>query len=128
MAGIERGPALDGVAARRLAALTPEEAARAIAELVSRPVRGDVGRKALGAVARALLWGRPELSEERRHAIRAAALGLGVGEVVALLTEASAGLTMERDARRPDAELASLTLGHRTQGARTEHNRDRLAR
>lgn len=128
VSGIESGPALDGLVARRLAAFTPDEAAQVIADLVARAQRGPEERKALAAICRALLWGPPELPPERRKAIRSAASSLGLGPVTALLTEATAERALDRESRRLDPELAPLTLGHRTQIARVESNPDRIAR
>lgn len=128
MAGIEPGAALDGLAARRLAELTPEVAARVLSILVGRSGEAMHARKIVNACCRALLWGQPALSDERRVEIRAAAHSLGLGAVVALFTGASAALAADPDARRIDPELGALTLGHRKQFARTETDPDRIAR
>ena len=128
MAGIEPGPALDGLAARRLADLPAEMAARVLSELVGQAGDELHARKVVNACCRALLWGTPALSDERRIAIRAAAHALGLGTVVALFTGASAALSADPDARRIDPALAVLTLGHRKQFARTETDPDRIAR
>jgi hypothetical protein len=128
MAGIEAGPALDGLAARRLAALCPEEAAEALADLLGRASLDPLERKALQACTRALVWGEPELPEERRRAIRVAAASLGFGSVAALFSGAEAARPHEPEPPYIDPGLASLTLGHRKQFARTETDPDRIAR
>ncbi|MSP61211.1 MAG: hypothetical protein EXR72_12870 [Myxococcales bacterium] len=128
MAGIEPGPALDTLAARQLARLSPEIAARALAVLVGGASCGPHQRKAANALCRALLWGGADLDDLHRGAIRAAAHSLGLGWVVALFTEGSAALAFDPDARRVDPEIGSLTLGHRKQMARTESDRDRITR
>ena len=128
LAGIERGPALDGLAARWLSERTPEEAARSLDRLVGRPGLDQRQRKTLEALARAVLFGPPPLTDERRRAIRAAAFALGFGAVAALFTEASPALVRDEDARRLDPLMGSLSLGHRKQLARLERSPDRLVR
>jgi hypothetical protein len=130
LAGLEPGPLLDGAAARRLATLAPDDAARLLAELAAEPPTDDRVRKAVTALCRALVWGPPELPPERRRAIRAAAHALGLGLVTALFTDASPERSLDGDpaARRADPEVGALTLGHRKQAARTESARDRLIR
>jgi hypothetical protein len=131
MAGIQPGLLLDALAARRLCALTPDEAALALGELVAGARESDAARKALGAICRALLGAEdvaPAVSVEQRRAIRAAAAALGLGAVAALFTEATAERALDEEGRRIDPAFASLTLGHRTQLARVENDRDRLAR
>ncbi len=115
LAGLPAGPPLDGEAARRLAAMDPAEAVRALGALVAAPW-GERERKALLALARALAVG--ELPEERREALRASALAEGVGAVAALLTRATAERLLDDEQRRADAGLGGLTLGHRKQLAR----------
>jgi len=122
------GEALDAQAARKLAALSPTEAVRAIADLVERPW-GERERKALAALCRALTWPGREFPEERREELRAAALGAGKGVVAALLTKATAERFLDEEARRADREVGALTLGHRKQLARAcpKDTIDRLA-
>jgi hypothetical protein len=125
LAGIAEGPALDGLAARRLSALSADEAARALSDLVGRPW-GERERKALAALCRALVWGVPV---ERREAIRVAALAGGMGAVAALLTHGTVEKFMEDEReRRADPELGKLTLGHKKQMARSVTSSDRIAR
>ncbi len=128
LAGLEAGLSLDDAAARRLAEMTAEEAAQALAALIARSGDEPAERQVVDACCRALVFGTPALSEERRGAIRAAAHGLGLGAVSALLTAASPALAPEPEFRPIDPALASLTLGHRKQFARTERNPERLAR
>jgi len=127
MVGIEPGPALDALAVHRLESLEPEEAACVLGELVARSRESEPARKALAALCRALLGGAPE-SVEQRRAIRGAAAALGLGAVAALFTEAKPERELDEERRRGDPAFASLTLGHRTQMARLEPDRDRLAR
>jgi hypothetical protein len=126
LAGLDPGAALDGAAGRLLASLAPPDAASALAALLGRA--GDAReKKALWALCRALHFG--PLDGDRKDEIRRAAFMMGLGEVVALFTEAAARRVDDEALRPPDKrDDTAATLGARTQAARGERRPERLLR
>lgn len=129
LAGLEVGPALDGAAARLLRSLPPGEAAEALDDLVS-GTAGAREQKALIALCRAIHFGDPPLGDEPRQLILRSARSLGFGAVTSLFTRAGAERVIARadTPERIERKQGTSTLGHRTQTARAERNRDRLVR
>src|SRR5947209_1269095 len=128
LGGIEAGPALDGAAARRLAAASADDAATSLAALLGLPAPDPRETKTLLALCRALHFGDDALPESHRQAIHRSARSLGFGELTALFTEAGARRIFEDHAAKKSALDNAGSLGHRTQAARRETNRDRIAR
>lgn len=113
-------------AAELLRAVAPEEAVRTLGALVRlADQRKSPLSTALEGVLRAL---RDVLDEAARTQLRATADALAEADVLALLSQAQAARSFDRD-EEPwvDREMRALSLGHRKQLARGM-NRDRLAR
>lgn len=125
LAALEEGPIRTRAAARHLATLPGDLAARAVAAILADAA--PRARAVAGAVAAALADPGPELSYDHRAAIYEAATEGGLGEVAALLVSAPPfrPWTPPRDR---DARLAALTLGHKKALARAHRDPDLLAR
>lgn len=113
-------------AARALAALSPHDAARLLADAVALAARGE--RELSVGLGEALLTPEPELPYERLSAIYAAAVAEGHDEVRVLLISAAPRRPYEEPRDRADPGLEHLTLGHKKALARGHRDPDLLAR
>jgi len=126
LGALEEGPIRARAAARALAALDPDRAARVMAVLL----RGasPAARIAAAAVAQALADPDPELPYAWRAELYLAAHGRGLDEITALLLAPPPLKRFAEPRDKPDAKLAHLTLGHKKAFARTHRDPDLLAR
>jgi hypothetical protein len=126
LGALEEGRIRARAAARALAALEPDGAARLVAALARGTSAG--ARIAVTAVAQALADPDPELPYAWRAELYGAAQGRGLGEVTALLLAPPPLKRFAEPLDRPDPRLAHLTLGHKKAFARTHRDPDLLAR
>jgi hypothetical protein len=127
LATLEEGAIRARAAGRALAALEPGRAAETIAALMAQGAAGDAPA-AIAAVGQALLDPLGGLGYDRLADLYAAAAGLGLGQVTALLLSPPPRRAWEEPFDKPDARLAHLTLGHKKSLARVHRDPDLLAR
>jgi hypothetical protein len=121
---LEEGEIRSRAAARALAAMAPDVAAQVLAELVRLAGRGEPA--AMAAMGQALLQGA--LPYDETAALYAAAAERGLTQVQALLVRSPGREGRENPPDRADPLLETATLGHRKTLARTQRDRDALAR
>lgn len=126
LAVLAEGPIRARAAARALAGEEPAAAARLVSALAR---AGDPGaRVAIAAVGQALADPDPELPYAWRAELYAAAVERGLDEVASLLVSPPPSRAFPETRDRPDARLASLSLGHKKALARGRGDPDLLAR
>jgi len=125
LSALEEGPIRARAAARHLARLPPEEAARLLAALMA---KGTSSARALAAVGQAILDPRGRLSYEWKASLYAAATALELPQVAALLLAPAPQRAFEEPRDKADPRLAHLTLGHKKALARLQRDPDFMAR
>jgi hypothetical protein len=126
LAALEEGPMRVRAAARALAAVEAEAAARLVAALVR--AAAPPLRVAAAAVAQALGDPRGDIPYAWLAELYAEAADRGLTEVTALLVSPPPQRAWREPRDRSDPRLASLTLGHKKALARAHRDPDLLAR